>query len=149
MRLIRAEFRDITFIYDCLKLLRGDVVFSESELKEFLVSQAYFESISSANEILVGWENGIPRGILSCSRFNIPRYLGQGVELEEVIVAKEAQGLGFGSAMIESFLQLVEHDPFIRRVIVKTDDLDGAGGLYEKYFSETGYRTFSKRINDL
>lgn len=149
MQLIKARPEDIPFIYDCLKQLRGDVVFSEVDLKNFLISQSYFESKNNGSEILIGWENNIPRGILSCSRFNIPRYLGQGVELEEVIVSKEAQGLGFGSAMIESFLQIVEGDTLIRRVIVKTDDLVVAGGLYKKFFSETDYKTFSIRINDL
>ena len=149
MQLLKAQLRDISFIYECLKLLRGDVVYSESELEEYLVSQEYFESSTVGSQILVGWESNVPRGILSCNRFNIPRFLGQGIELEEVIVAKEAQGFGFGSAMIESFLQIVVRDPLIRKVIVKTDDLDVAGSLYKKYFSEIDHRTFSKRINNL
>ena len=106
MRLVKATAEDVSFIYSCLKQLRGDVEYSERDLKEFLNTQRYFGLTSTCGEILVGWEHNIPRGILTCNRFNIPRYLGQGVELEEVIVASGMHGRGFGSAMINSFLYL-------------------------------------------
>lgn len=149
MRLKKARPRDVEFIFECLKQLRGDVIFSEQDLENYLTARSYFEPREDGNEILIGWRDGVARGILSCNRFNIPRYLGQGIEVEEVIVAKNQQGLGFGSAMLDALLKRLEQDPIIRRVIVKTDDLDLAGRVYKKYFYESDYRTFIKRINDL
>lgn len=149
MRLVEATTEDVTFIYSCLQQLSGDVEFPEEDLKEFLISQRYFNSTSTSSEILVGWEDDIPRGILTCNRFNIPRYLGQGVELEEVIVASDAHGMGFGSAMVENFLRRARNDPLIRKIIVKTDDLKIAGAVYKKYFDTTDITVFSRRVNDL
>ena len=61
MQLLKAREKDVSFIYDCLKLLRGEVVYSEAELRNYLINNSYFEFESMGSEIWIGWNNGRPR----------------------------------------------------------------------------------------
>ena len=79
----------------------------------------------------------------------MPRYLGYGVELEEVIVHEDHRRKGYGAAMIAAFLRLVEGDRDLRTVRVRTDDHDGSGRLYARMFTTTQSRIYAKSVNQL
>ena len=61
-------------------------------------------------------------GLLTCNKFFIPRYLGFGIELEEVVIIPELQGKGLIGQLITKYFDEIKKDDSIRKVIIKTDD---------------------------
>jgi GNAT superfamily N-acetyltransferase len=88
-------------------------------------------------------------GMLTCNRFAIPRYLGFGIEIEEVVTHPSYQGQGIGSEMLEAFISSCVQNSNIRIVIVKTDDPKRAGRLYSKSFNINNKIVYSKEIHRL
>jgi GNAT superfamily N-acetyltransferase len=141
-RMIRE---DTGFVFDCLKELRGSVTYSldgfESYLEEHrLIDHADFY-------ILIGADALERIGMLTCNRFSMPRYLGFGYEIEEVVVHPALQGRGYGKALIEAFLSRAALDASVRKVIVKTDDDVRAGRLYARYFDVVQTTVYARAIH--
>ena len=82
----------------------------------------------------------------------MPRYLGFGYELEEVVVDKNYRNRGYGVKMIELFLQDIQKQSNykeLRKVIVKTNDPAIPPKLYQKFFLKSNSVTYLKQINHL
>lgn len=147
MRLRPMRGEDVAFVYECLAELRGDVRCSEQAFRAYaedagLLGRGEFQ-------ILVGWDGEVPVGMLTCNRFAMPRYLGYGYELEEVIVHPRHQGRGFATPMVTAFLDSVSARANVRRVIVKTDDRGRAAHIYSKLFEASAMRVYIRRMNKL
>jgi GNAT superfamily N-acetyltransferase len=138
---------DVPFLYECLKALRGRAQYEVKELRAYLERQQ--ASQLSAPTMLVAHHEERPVGLLTVNRFAMPRYLGYGIELEEVIVHQDHRRMGFGGAMISAFLRSVEGDPELRTVRVRTDDHNGSGRLYARMFTTTQSRIYAKSVNQL
>ena len=143
MELKECSSEDIEFYYECLKDLRGDVNYSIEEFRQFMVSLDVSQSCLYS-KFLVGFIEGQPVGILTCNWFAMPRYIGFGVELEEVVVFAPYRGRGIARKMISSFVGQCQEDPSIRKIAVKTDD-PAAQSLYTKFFDKTNLSFFSRK----
>ncbi len=140
-----AAIADIPFLFQCLKELRGNLNYDESSFHRYMMDQEVLSMPSTS--IVIGHSGGNRIGMLTCNRFAMPRFLGFGVEIEEVVVLPEFQGKGLGRQLIKTYLEEAKKDSQLRKVIIKTDDLKIAGRLYASLFSETEMVTFSKKIN--
>ena len=136
---------DVPFIHECLRELRGAVDYPEGRLADYLANDPVVQS--GCCRIFVGEVDGVAVGMLTCNRYAMPRYLGYGIELEEVVVHPACQGHGHGGAMLEAFLAMVQADPSVRRVTVRTDDVQRAGRLYSRYFVATAATVYSCSVN--
>lgn len=135
----------VEFAYDCIKDLRGDAEYDLALFKEYIRSNCLSESPSV--HMYIAYEELEPRGLLTVNKFAMPRYLGFGYELEEVIVSREFQGQGYGSQIIEAFLSSIVGDKNTRKVLVKTDDDALAGKFYQKYFDVVLTKVYSRFVH--
>ncbi len=87
--------------------------------------------------------------MLTFNRFAMPRYLGFGVELEEVVVAPKFQGRKLAGPMLAEFLRWAESQSEIRRVQVRTDDTVRAGRVYSRLFGIAESIIYTRTINKL
>lgn len=136
---------DLGFVFECLKELRGTANYDRNAFDTYIHENGLLHD--AAFRLFVG-RSGITRvGMLTCNRFAIPRYLGFGYELEEVIVHPEHQHQGHGGALVKAFLEFVAIDNSIRKVIVKTDDEIRAGRVYQKYFDVVPTKVYGKSVH--
>ncbi|MBI4375235.1 MAG: GNAT family N-acetyltransferase [Elusimicrobia bacterium] len=135
----------LEFAFQCLKELRGRARYSLSDFERYVRANHLMDH--SNFEMLVGYTGKFPIGILTCNRFAMPRYLGFGYELEEVIICPSRQGQGYGKQLVRAFLRRAKSDKSIRKVIVKTDDQVRAGKLYKKYFSVSPATVYHTTVN--
>jgi GNAT superfamily N-acetyltransferase len=138
---------DLPFVFECLDTLRGQAKYSLAQLEEYvrrygLIGHADFL-------ILIGRSAGQRIGMLTCNRFAMPRYLGFGYELEEVIVHPTLQGKGHGAQLVRAFLDRVRGEPGTRKVIVKTDDAVRAGRVYRRHFEVVATTVYGTTVNRL
>lgn len=143
----RATLGDVDFLYECALELRGGVRYSQAEFARYLAEHQLFAHAEF--QIWVAMHEGMPVGMMCCNRFAMPRYLGFGVEIEEVVVHPRAQRLGHAGAMIESWFALAATDATLRKVIVKTDDQLRAGRVYAKSFTVARTTVFVRPVNHL
>ncbi len=147
MEIRYAKPSDIDFIYLCLKELNDEEFFTLNEFRFFCEDKKIFESDHMC--FVIGQEKGIDCGLLTCNKFFMPRYLGFGIELEEVVIIPELQGKGLIGQLITKYFDEIKKDDSIRKVIIKTDDSKIASKAYQKVFDKQPHILFSKRINYL
>ncbi len=147
MSLVPMTAELIPFVHECLRELRGAAEYSVAEMAAYFDDDAF--SGKSPFAILVAVEDTVPVGMLTCNRFAIPRYLGFGIEIEEVVVHPEFQNKGVAKRMLEQFLADCRADTALRKVIIKTDDEAHAGHIYRKFFVPSKSTVFAANINNL
>lgn len=147
IQLIPAEESHIPFVYECLTELRGEAEYTVEDFATYMEQEKYFAG--SPFQLFVALSDGTPVGILTCNRFAMPRYLGFGAEIEEVVVHPNFQNRGMASAMLKSYLDECAQDSTLRKVTIKTDDPLRAGRVYSKYFLPVDTTVYSKTINRL
>jgi ribosomal protein S18 acetylase RimI-like enzyme len=140
-----ATVSDADFLYECLGELRGGVQYPRERFTDYLRRNRLLEHADF--QLLVGVDAGTAVGMLTCNRFAMPRYLGFGIEIEEVVVHPAAQRRGYGRRLLEALFERVKADPEIRKVVVKTDDQLRAGRLYEQYFGVVKTTVYGQTVN--
>jgi len=145
LELRSARESDLEFLFECLGELRGGARYTSVQLAEYLRAHSLLGHPDF--RILVGCDAAVPVGVLTCNRFAMPRYLGFGVEIEEVVVHADAQRRGHGRSMLLALFDELRSDPLVRKVIVKTDDQLKAGNLYRQYFSVVQTTVYSQSVN--
>ncbi len=138
---------DVGFVFECLGELRGAARYSMHDFERYLDGNALIDHRDF--RLLVGVSNEGRIGMLTCNRFAMPRYIGFGYEIEEVVVHPRYRGRGFGKALVAAFLDWVAEDADVRRVIVKTDDEMQAGRIYSRYFDVVDVKVYSRAINHI
>ena len=141
-----ATSSDVDFLYSCLLTLRGGAKYSREDLSKFCERTGLYRSNSP---VLIASKSTTKFGMLTCNRFVIPRYLGFGIELEEVVIAPKFQGQGLAEQMLLAFLAWAHRQPEIRRVQVRTDDELRAGRIYSRIFRVTESKVYSSSLNPL
>jgi GNAT superfamily N-acetyltransferase len=140
-RMVQA---DTGFVFECLKELRGSAEYSIDRFEAYV--KAYCLLDHPDFQIMIGASAFQPVGILTCNRFAMPRYLGFGYEIEEIVISPALQGKGYGKAMIEAFLAWSQPDQSIRKIILKTDDGARAGRLYSQFFDIVHTTVYAKAM---
>jgi ribosomal protein S18 acetylase RimI-like enzyme len=140
----KAEPSDDQFLWECLASLRGNAHYSVAQLGQFL----RFHSGTTC-EILLAEFGGASVGMLTCNRTPMPRYLGVGVELEEVVIHPGHQGRGLALPMIRSCVNRYLADPDVRRITVHSDDQGRAKRMYSKLFATSDMKRYVIRGTSL
>ncbi len=151
MNLKPIDSASIPFAFECIKALRGDAEYGYEAFSAY-IERNFLKAQGSDHTMLIASKESIPMGILTCNRFLMPRYLGFGYELEEVIVDKNHKNRGYGTEMIHAFFEYVKEQSDyseLRKIIVKTNDKVIAFKLYQKLFDETENTVYAQRINNL
>lgn len=145
MKIIKAEFKDAKFIYDNLEILRGSVKYS---FEKFSI---YFQSylLNENNWIYIGKIDNKYAGFVTVNLYSSIKYIGYTAELEEVVVVADMRGKGVGKLLLKNVLPLIDTNMEIRKIVVKTDDLNIAGKLYSKELDLTEMRVFQKYLNKI
>lgn len=147
MKLEAMGVDDVGFAYECLAELRGAAQYSEVSFRRYVEEARLLEHPDF--RILIGFEDGERVGMLTCNRFAMPRYLGYGYELEEVVIHPRHRGRGLAGALVSAFLESVAQRPEVRKVIVKTDDEGRAARVYERLFGRVAAKVYARTVNRL
>ena len=141
----KAKFEDAKFVYDNLEVLRGDVEYS---FDQFII---YYKNylLNNNNWIFIAKVSTEDIGFITINVYASIRYIGNTLELEEVVIIKEMRGKGLGSIFLKNVIKKIQNDRLIRKIVIKTDDLEVAGKLYSKELTLTNMRTFQKYLNKI
>lgn len=142
----KATLADCDFVKLCRKQLVSTEISDDIFQKYFSV---LLDQQSACVDVWIANVNNIPAGYIVANKFSIPRYLGFGVELEEVVIMPEFQRKGYGEAFI---LYLIDHYSGYsdcRKIAVKTDDDKGSGKLYKKLMAETRMKFYQQFLNKI
>lgn len=141
----KSKLEDAQFIYDNLEVLRGDVEYS---FDQFMI---YYENylLNNKNWIFIARVLTEDIGFVTVNIYPSIRFIGNTVELEEVVIIEEMRGKGLGSVFLKNVIKKVRNDELIRKIVIKTDDLKVAGKLYTKELALTNMRTFQKYLNKI
>jgi GNAT superfamily N-acetyltransferase len=141
-----ADRKDAGFVYDCLQHLLDRKYYG---LQEF---NGYYERLlddPARPDLWIARSDARPVGFISASKFHMNRYLGYGVEFEEIVIHQDFQGRGLGGRFIQELIEIYKKDTDCRKVIIKSNDVEGSCRLYERLLDKTSFIVFSKRLNDL
>ena len=79
----------------------------------------------------------------------MPRYLGFGVDLEEVVTIPKFQRKGICKNFINFLISHYKVEKQCRKITIKTDDNSGSGKLYKSLFDSTETRIFQNYLNNI
>jgi ribosomal protein S18 acetylase RimI-like enzyme len=89
-------------------------------------------------------------GLLSVTRFAMPRYLGHAYEVEEMCVLPAFQGKGVATRMLELLVARYEADPKARKLLIRTNDTNHAAKkAYGRVCEMTDMISMHKFLNKL
>ena len=128
---------DDDFLWECLATLRGNANYSPARLGQFLRAHA-----GPTFKVLVAEASETRVGMLTCNRTPMPRYVGVGVELEEVVIHPRHQGRGLALPMLKACIDMYIADPDVRRITVHSDDRDRAGKVYSRLFAASDVQRY-------
>ena len=139
----KGTLTDCNFIYNALEVLRDGLDINYSQFENYYTHVLKL----TTTEFIIGndLENN-QIGLITLNRFEIPRYMGYGIEMEEVVVLEKYRGKGYAKQMIELIFEKYKIDTACRKLLVKTDG-EEAMKLYEHYFSKTSLCHFQKYLN--
>jgi [ribosomal protein S18]-alanine N-acetyltransferase len=113
--------------------------FSEAQYRELIEQSAQVETRGQWRLALVIEEN--PEANSQIAGFLIGRILDNEWEIENVVIAAASQKRGFGSALVNEFLNRARHNGASRVYLEVRESNSAARRLYEKCkFVETGRR---------
>jgi N-acetylglutamate synthase-like GNAT family acetyltransferase len=144
MLLRKAESQDCQWVYEILEELRTPITYSLEQFRAY-----YLSALNDAHFDFYIFSNGEECiGLISLNKFNMPRYLGYGYEMEEFAVHKDYRGKGMSYLMIEGVKQLIVKDKSVRKLIIKSNGADSQH-IYSKALNETDLTTFQVYLNKL
>jgi ribosomal protein S18 acetylase RimI-like enzyme len=147
LHLRRANDGDLAFLHECLGELRGGVSYSLADFGAYLATHGLLAHADF--QIWTGCEGEERVGMLTCNRFAMPRYLGFGLEIEELVVHPRAQRRGHAEAMLSALFLRAADDRTLRKILVKTDDQARAGRLYSRYFAVVKTTVYARTVHYL
>lgn len=143
----KANGLDCKIVFDAIQELLDKPLFSYNEFE--LYWQSLLEGVFGKCDPWVAvFENNVCAYVLA-NYYPMPRYLGIGVELEEVVTLPSFQRKGVGKMFIEFLILHYGNDKEVRKIAVKTNDHFGSGKLYESLFGITDMRYYHHYLNKL
>jgi GNAT superfamily N-acetyltransferase len=144
MLLRKASSQDCEWVYEILEELRTPITYSLEQFKAY-----YLIALADVNfDFYIFCHNEDRFGLISLNKFNMPRYLGYGYEIEEFVVHKDYRGKGISYQMIEAVKALLMEDHSIRKLIIKSNGEDSKY-IYAKALNQTDLVTFQVYLNKL
>lgn len=147
LRYRKANLEDAELVYTAIQEILDKPLFS---LKSF---EAYWHGLLSGefgrSDVWLASTNENLCAYILANYYPMPRYLGQGVELEEVVTLPEYQRKGIGKSFIQYLFEYYISDTSCRKVSIKTDDHAGSGKLYSSLFGQTDMKFYHKYLNKI
>ena len=138
-----ASAADEEFLYRCLLELNDGLVRHRSTfgtfIREALASDA-------ASELLIAAANGQQIGTVTVNRFAMPRYVGFGYEIQEIVVAPAHRSKGFGRQMLTAVVTRYAALASTRKVVVRSND-PASQALYARVYTASDLQTFQQFVH--
>ena len=143
----KATSSDWEVVFTAIQELQDKPLFT---LKTF---ESYWGQLISGEfgkcDVWLAFNDGIASAYILANYYPIPRYLGVGVELEEIVTLPEHQRKGIGRKFIQFLIAHYRNNNTCRKITVKTDDHSGSGKLYAELFGLTEMRFYQKFLNKI
>jgi GNAT superfamily N-acetyltransferase len=142
-----ATMEDYVIVYSAVNELLDTPLF---DLKDF---QSYWNNLLSGEfgkcEPWLAIKGSTIFAYILANYYPIPRYLGIGVELEEVVTFSNFQRKGIGRLFIKFLILHYTKEQKVRKISIKTNDHSGSGRLYSDLFVTTDMRLYQKFLNKI
>jgi hypothetical protein len=144
----KAVLSDFNFIYIAIQELLEQPLFTPYQFKKY-----WFELLSGVfgkNDLWLAFNSeGEFVGYIFVNFYMLPRYLGFGVDLEEVVTIPKFQRKGICKIFINFLITHYKLENQCRKITIKTDDISGSGKLYKSLFDSTETRIFQTFLNKI
>jgi hypothetical protein len=147
LRIRMSEHIDYSFISNCLNTLLDKTRYSPEVFASYFLE--LHEGKYSKTEVWIAENEYEKVGCITANKFAIPRYLGYGVEFEEIVILPEHQRKGYGASFIQQLSHHYMKDHVCRKICVKTNDTEGSGKLYKSLMTETDMIYYQDYLNKL
>jgi GNAT superfamily N-acetyltransferase len=142
-----ATLDDAEIVYTAIQELLDKPLFSLTSFEAYWIGLLSGEL--GRSEVWLAMADGVICAYILANHYPMPRYLGIGIELEEVTTLPAYQRKGIGKAFILFLMKYYRSLPHCRKVTVKTDDHDGSGKLYSALFHQTEMRVYHNYLNKI
>lgn len=143
----KATLSDWEVVFTAIQELLDKPLFT---LKSF---ESYWGQLISGEfgkcDVWLAFSDGMACAYILANYYPIPRYLGVGVELEEVVTLPEFQRKGIGRVFINYLVTHYSSEKVCRKITIKTDDHTGSGRLYADLFGQTEMRFYQQFLNKI
>jgi len=136
---------DRDHVIECLRALNGDVDRIRGDIEAML---PVYLADPSVELVIVGTSEGEAAGLVTLTRFAMPRYAGYGYEIEEIAMLPAFRGRGLGRNALVALAERLGADKRARKIVVRTNGADAAR-LYAAVYSETDMRSFQMFVNKI
>jgi GNAT superfamily N-acetyltransferase len=133
---------DAAFVTECLVALFAPIAGRVDEMRMYLDAHVRPPETS----VLVIEVDGHRAGIVTLVRFAMPRYLGYGYEIQELVVAPPHQNKGVARRTLALVAERCRGDARARKVVIRTN-VDGARRAYASVWSATDLTSFQTMLN--
>ena len=139
---VPVSAHDATFVADCLVELFAPLAGRTDELHAYLDS--HIQPPSTA--VLIIEVDGQQAGVITLVRFAMPRYLGHGYEIQELVIAPAFRGRHVARRALELVAERCRLDHTARKVIIRTN-VDAAKRAYVSVWSATDLTSYQTMLN--
>ncbi len=143
----KATSSDWEVVFTAIQELQDKPLFT---LKTF---ESYWGQLISGEfgkcDVWLAFSDGLACAYILANYYPIPRYLGVGVELEEIVTLPVYQRKGIGKTFIQFLITQYSRENTCRKITVKTDDHAGSGKLYAELFGLTEMRFYHQFLNKI
>ena len=138
---------DATFIADCLTDLFAPLAGRVAELRAYLDANIAPPHTS----MLLIDVDGVHAGLATVVRFAMPRHLGHGYEVQELVVVPAFRNKGVARRALELVAERLRADTSARKVVIRTnvDAAKRAYGSVWKPIDLTSYQTMLNLLQPL
>lgn len=149
---MELNFRKV-FHSDCEIVFTALFELQDKPLFTLKMFESYWGALISGEfgkyDIWLAFHNEKACAYILANHYPMPRYMGQGIELEEVVTLPAYQRKGIGKLFIQFLFEYYSSKSSIRKITIKTDDHKGAGKLYNEFFGLTDMGVYHKFLNKL
>lgn len=149
---MELEFR-LAQAADCKQVYIAAKELLDKEFYSFAEFESYWKQILAGEfgkcDLWVSFYGNEFCAYICANYYPIPRYIGFGIELEEVVTLPPFQRKGIGKSFITDLISLYAKKESCRKISIKTNDRKGSGRLYSKLFVETNMVTYQNLLNKL
>lgn len=147
LKIRKAEFADCKNVFNAIKEL------IDKDFYNYIDFEIYWKKVLTGEfgkcDLWVAFTNNKFCAYICANYFPIPRYIGFGVELEEIVTLPSFQRKGIGGIFITELVNHYLDNNACRKILIKTNDRLGSGRLYSRLFAETNMIIYQKLLNTL